>query len=204
MEPPSVEIVPVARSLGRHGALALRLLVSAALLGVVLAYADVGGGACGPRRALGLVRRGPCAHGGRRRPRRTAWRLLLEGVQIEVSAVHAVRAFGASLALILLPTAVAGDAVRTWVVGRQSGRLLGAAAATVGRQGHRTDVPLRTRLGCLRGRQGLLRHRCFCRARVPRRRVGFVRGPQTRSLPVCPERTGTYRPTPLDPLCRGI
>jgi uncharacterized membrane protein YbhN (UPF0104 family) len=43
-----------------------------------------------------------------------------------------VRAFAASLVLnLVLPTAVAGDAVRIWVVGRESGRLLGAAAATV-------------------------------------------------------------------------
>jgi uncharacterized membrane protein YbhN (UPF0104 family) len=123
----------VTRPLGRHGALALRLFVSAALLGVVLAYADVGEVVDAVRDghwgwfAAGLALMGVAVVLGGLR-----WWLLLEGAQIEVSALHAVRAFGASLALnVLLPTAVAGDAVRTWVVGRQTGRLLGAAAATV-------------------------------------------------------------------------
>ena len=59
------------------------------------------------------------------------WWLLLEGARIDVPAWRGVRAFAASLVLnLLLPTAVAGDVVRTWVVGR--GRaLLSAAAATV-------------------------------------------------------------------------
>jgi uncharacterized protein (TIRG00374 family) len=123
----------VASRLGRRGALALRLLVSAALLGIVLAYADVGEVADAVRDgdwgwfAAGLALMGvPVVLGGLR------WWLLLEGAQIEVPAWRGVRAFAASIVLnLVLPTAVAGDAVRTWVVGRKSGRLLGAAAATV-------------------------------------------------------------------------
>ena len=123
----------MASPLGRRGALALRLLVSAALLGVVLAYADVGEVARAVRDgdwawfAAALAVMGiAVVLGGLR------WLLLLEGAQIEVSAWRAVRAYAASLVLnLVLPTAVAGDAVRTWVVGRESGRLLGAAAATV-------------------------------------------------------------------------
>jgi glycosyltransferase 2 family protein len=123
----------VASRLGRRGALALRLLVSAALLGIVLAYADVGEVAAALRDgdwgwfAAGLaLMAGAVVLGGLR------WWLLLEGARIEVSARRSVRAFAASIVLnLVLPTAVAGDAVRTWVVGRESGRLLGAAAATV-------------------------------------------------------------------------
>ena len=60
------------------------------------------------------------------------WWLLLEGAGIHVPARHAVRPFAASLVLnLLLPTAVAGDVVRTWVIGKDRGRLLGAAAATL-------------------------------------------------------------------------
>jgi glycosyltransferase 2 family protein len=126
-------IVRVASPLGRRGALALRVVVSAALLGIVLAYADVGDVADAVRDgdwgwfAAGLALMGAAVVVGALR-----WWLLLEGAQIEVSARRGVRAFAYSMVLnILLPTAVAGDAVRTWVVGRESGRLLGAAAATV-------------------------------------------------------------------------
>jgi glycosyltransferase 2 family protein len=123
----------VASPLGRRSALALRLVVSAALLGIVLAYADVGEVAAALRDgdwgwfAAGLPLMGAAVVLGGLR-----WWLLLEGAQIEVSAWRSVKAFAASFVLnILLPTAVAGDAVRTWVVGRESGRLLGVAAATV-------------------------------------------------------------------------
>jgi len=123
----------VASRLGWRGALVLRLLVSAALLGVVLAYADIGEVARAVRDgewgwfAAGLAVMGVAVVLGGLR-----WWLLLEGAQIDVSGLRAVRAFAASLVLnIVLPTAVAGDAVRTWVVGRESGRLLGATAATV-------------------------------------------------------------------------
>jgi uncharacterized protein (TIRG00374 family) len=123
----------VASLFGRHGAIALRVLISAVLLGAVLAYADVGEVARALRDgewgwfAVGLpVMALAVVLGGLR------WWLLLEGAEIDVSAWRAVRAFAASLVLnLVLPTAVAGDAVRTWVIGRQSGRLLAAAAATV-------------------------------------------------------------------------
>jgi hypothetical protein len=112
---------------------ALRLLLSVALLGAVLVYADLGEVAAAVRDgdwrwfAAGLaVMALAVVLGGLR------WWLLLEGAGIEASPVRAVRAFAASLVLnLVLPTAVAGDAVRIWVVGRESGRLLGAAAATV-------------------------------------------------------------------------
>ena len=123
----------MASHLRRHGALALRLLISAALLGAVLAYADVGDVARAIRDgewgwfAAGLPVMGlAVVLGGLR------WWLLLEGAEIDVPAWRAVRAFAASFVLnLVLPTAVAGDALRTWVIGRQSGRLLGVAAATV-------------------------------------------------------------------------
>jgi glycosyltransferase 2 family protein len=119
--------------LGRHGALALRVFFSVALLAAVLVYADVGEVAHAIRDgewgwyAAGLpLMAAAVVLGGLR------WWLLLDGAHIRVPAWHAVRAFAMSLVLnLVLPTAVAGDAVRTWVVGRESGRLLGTAAATV-------------------------------------------------------------------------
>lgn len=123
----------MAEGVRRRGALALRVLVSGALLGVVLVYADLGEVAAAVRDGhwawlvasvgvmavvvvLGALR----------------WWVFLEGAQIEMSAWNAIRPFATSFVLnLVLPTAVAGDAVRTVVVGRRSGRLLGAAAATV-------------------------------------------------------------------------
>jgi uncharacterized protein (TIRG00374 family) len=117
----------------RRGALALRVLVSAALLVAVLLYADVGDVLAAVRDghwgwfAVALaVMAGSVVLGAFR------WWLLLEGAEIHVAARESIRPYAMSFVLnILLPTAVAGDAVRTWVVGKQSGRLLGAAAATV-------------------------------------------------------------------------
>jgi uncharacterized membrane protein YbhN (UPF0104 family) len=123
----------MASPIGRRAAVALRLLFSVALLGAVLVYADLGEVAAAVRdgdwrwfaAALAVMALAVVLGGLR-------WWLLLEGARIEVSPVRAVRAFAASLVLnLVLPTAVAGDAVRIWVVGRESGRLLGAAAATV-------------------------------------------------------------------------
>jgi uncharacterized membrane protein YbhN (UPF0104 family) len=117
----------------RRGALALRVLVSAALLGAVLLYADVGEVARAVRdghwgwfvAALALMVV-PVVLGALR------WWLLLEGAGIHVPARDSVRPFAISFVLnLVLPTAIAGDALRTWVVGKESGRLLGAAAATV-------------------------------------------------------------------------
>lgn len=123
----------MAEGVRRRGALALRVLVSGALLGVVLVYADLGEVAAAVRDGhwgwlvasfgvmafvivLGALR----------------WWVFLEGAQIEMSAWNSIRPFAMSMVLnLVLPTAVAGDAVRTVVVGRRSGRLLGAAAATV-------------------------------------------------------------------------
>jgi glycosyltransferase 2 family protein len=123
----------VVAGMRRRGALALRILVSVALLGAVLVYADIGEVAQAVRDgvwgwlvvAAGLM--AVCVVLAALR-----WWLLLEGAGIELPAQRSVRAFAVSFVLnTLLPTAVAGDAVRTWVVGRQSGRLLGATAATI-------------------------------------------------------------------------
>jgi glycosyltransferase 2 family protein len=112
---------------------ALRVLISAALLAAVLVYANVGDVVHALRHghwgwfvaALALTVVAVVVGGIR-------WWLLLEGAEIDVSRWRAVRAFAASLVLNnVLPTSVGGDAVRAWLVGRASGRLLGAAAATV-------------------------------------------------------------------------
>jgi glycosyltransferase 2 family protein len=125
-------MAPVRDALRRHGAI-LRVLVSAALLGGVLLYADVEEVVRAVRDGhwlwfvVGLALMGLCVVLGSIR-----WWLLLEGAQIRVRAWDSVRPFATSFVLnLVLPTAVAGDAVRTWVVGRESGRLLGAAAATI-------------------------------------------------------------------------
>jgi glycosyltransferase 2 family protein len=127
----------------RRRGVALRVLVSVLLLAAVLAYVDVGDVADALRDGewswflaalalMGLV----AVVGGIR------WRLLLQEVEIEVSSLRAVRAVAASLALNnVLPTAVGGDAARAWLIGRESGRMLRAAAATV--------VDKATLLGCL-------------------------------------------------------
>jgi uncharacterized protein (TIRG00374 family) len=119
--------------LRRRGPLTLRVLISAALLAAVLVYADVGDVVRAVRHgdwgwflaALGLTAVAVVVGGIR-------WWILLEGAAIDVSRWKAVRAFAGSLVLNnVLPTSVGGDAVRAWVVGRESGRLLGAAAATI-------------------------------------------------------------------------
>lgn len=130
-------------ALRERGSLALRLLVSAVLLIIVLAYADVGEVAKAARDnawgwlvgALALMALASVVGAIR-------WRLLLQGAHIQVSILQAVRAFAASLLLNnVLPTSVGGDAVRAWLVGRQSGRFLGATASTI--------VDKATALGCL-------------------------------------------------------
>jgi len=119
--------------LRRNRAPALRVLVSALLLAAVLAYADVNAVASALRdanwswfaAALGLMAIAAVVGALR-------WRLLLQEVEIEVSALRAVRTFSGALVLNnVLPTSIGGDAVRTWLVGRESGRLLRAATATV-------------------------------------------------------------------------
>jgi glycosyltransferase 2 family protein len=123
----------VAEGVRRRGALALRVLVSVALLGAVLLYADLGDVADAVRdghwgwfvAAVGLMAVAVVLGALR-------WWVLLDSAKIEVTAWNAIKPFATSLVLnIILPTAVAGDAVRTWVVGKKSGRLLGVAAATV-------------------------------------------------------------------------
>ena len=113
--------------------MALRVLVSAALLGAVLAYADVGEVAAAMRDgdwrwllpSLALIAVAVLLAALR-------WWLLLEGAGIHVPARKSIRPVAVGYVLnYVLPTAVAGDAVRTWVVGRESGRLLGSAAATI-------------------------------------------------------------------------
>jgi uncharacterized membrane protein YbhN (UPF0104 family) len=117
----------------RRGAFFLRVVVSIALLGAVVAYADFS-------EVMQVVRDGEwgwlgvaaglmavCVVVGALR-----WWLLLEGAGIDLPARRSIRPYALSFVLnLILPTAVAGDAVRTWVVGRQSGRLLGATAATI-------------------------------------------------------------------------
>jgi glycosyltransferase 2 family protein len=117
----------------RRGGLALRVLVSVALLGAVLVYADPSEVAAAVRDghwgwfAAALAVMAVAVVVGALR-----WWLLLEGADIHVPAWRAVRPFAMSLALnLLLPTAIAGDVVRTWVMGKDRGRLLGAAAATL-------------------------------------------------------------------------
>jgi glycosyltransferase 2 family protein len=112
--------------------LALRLVVSVLLLAAVLAYAGVGKMADAIREAswgwfaaalalmalnsiLGAVR----------------WRMLLRHAHVEVTELRAVRAFAGALFLNnVLPTAVGGDAVRAWLVGREGG-LVRATTATL-------------------------------------------------------------------------
>jgi glycosyltransferase 2 family protein len=134
---------PVPDAVRRRGGLALRVLVSALLLGLVLAYADVGNVVDALRDGdwswfvaavvlMSLV----AVVGGIR------WQLLLRDAEVDVSSVRAVRAVAASLFLNnVLPTSFGGDATRAWLVGRESGRLLRATAATV--------VDKATSLGCL-------------------------------------------------------
>ena len=121
----------------------LRVLVSALLLGVVLAYANVDQVASALREgdwswfvaAVALMALVGVVGGIR-------WQLLLREAEVEVSSVRAVRAVGASLFLNnVLPTSFGGDAARAWLVGRESGRMLRSAAATV--------VDKATLLGCL-------------------------------------------------------
>jgi uncharacterized membrane protein YbhN (UPF0104 family) len=108
-------------------------LVSAALLAAVLLYADVGDvlaalrdGQWGWFVVASAVMAAPVLLGAFR------WWLLLEGAGIHVSPRESIRPFAMSFVLnILLPTAVAGDAVRAWVLGKRSGRLVGATASTV-------------------------------------------------------------------------
>src|SRR5918998_434691 len=113
--------------------MALRVLVSVALLGAVLVYADVGELAATLREgdwrwllpALALMAAAVVLAALR-------WWLLLEGAGIDVPARKSVRPVALSFVLnLVLPSAVAGDAVRSWVVGRETGRMLGSAAATV-------------------------------------------------------------------------
>jgi glycosyltransferase 2 family protein len=119
------------------------VLVSALLLGVVLAYANLEDVASALRDGdwswfvAGVVLMGLVAVVGGIR-----WQLLLKEAEVDVSSLRAVRAVGASLFLNnVLPTSFGGDAARAWLVGRESGRLLRAAAATV--------VDKATGLGCL-------------------------------------------------------
>jgi uncharacterized protein (TIRG00374 family) len=117
----------------RRAALALRIVVSAALLVVVLLYADVGSVAEALRDAdwswyLGALAlmAVACVVGALR------WRVLLHEAEVDVSALRAVRTFAGALVLNnVLPTSVGGDALRTWLVGKESGRLVRATAATI-------------------------------------------------------------------------
>jgi uncharacterized protein (TIRG00374 family) len=111
----------------------LRVLVSAVLLVVVLAYADVGSVARALRdadwtwflAALGLMAVAVVVGALR-------WRLLLQEAHIDVSVIRAVRTFAGAMVLNnVLPTSIGGDALRTWLVGKESGRLVRAVTATI-------------------------------------------------------------------------
>jgi glycosyltransferase 2 family protein len=119
------------------------VLVSALLLGVVLAYANVDDVVSALRDGdwswfvAGVVLMGLVAVVGGIR-----WQLLLKEAEVDVSSLRAVRAVGASLFLNnVLPTSFGGDAARAWLVGRETGRLLRSATATI--------VDKATLLGCL-------------------------------------------------------
>jgi uncharacterized protein (TIRG00374 family) len=117
----------------RHGGLLLRVVVSVLLLGAVLAYVDVAEMARTVRDGewawflVAVALMAAAAVVGALR-----WRVLLHGAAIPVSRLRASRVFSASLVLNnVLPTSVGGDALRAWLVGRETGRLLGAATATI-------------------------------------------------------------------------
>jgi glycosyltransferase 2 family protein len=111
----------------------LRVLVSVLLLGAVLVYVDVDQVAEALRTgdwgwfvgALVLMAVATVVGAVR-------WRLLLHYADIDVAHRQAIRVFAASLLLnLVLPTAIGGDAARAWLIGRESGRLVRAAAATL-------------------------------------------------------------------------
>lgn len=119
--------------LRRRGPLLLRILVSAALLGAVLAWVDVGEVAQEVKdghwgwfaAAVGIMCLAAVVGAVR-------WWLLLRGAEMDVSVRRAVQTFAAGLLLnSVLPTSVGGDAARAWLVGRESGRLIRAATATI-------------------------------------------------------------------------
>jgi glycosyltransferase 2 family protein len=127
----------------RRAWLALRLVVSLLLLAAVLVYADVQTMAEAIRdaswgwfaAALGLMAASSVVGAVR-------WRMLLRHAHVEVTELRAVRAFAGALFLNnVLPTAVGGDAVRAWLVGREGGGLVRATTATL--------VDKVTALGCL-------------------------------------------------------
>lgn len=111
----------------------VRVLVSALLLGAVLMFVDAGDVLRAVRDGdwrwfgAGAAVMGAAAVVGAIR-----WWILLEGAGIDLPASASLRPFAGSLLLNnVLPTSVGGDAVRVWVVGRERGRLVGAAAATI-------------------------------------------------------------------------
>ena len=113
--------------------LVLRVLVSVLLLGIVLVFADVGEIARAVRDgnwawfAAAVALMGVSSIFGAVR-----WRMLLQDAHIDVSELRAVRIFAAGLFLNnLLPSSFGGDAVRAWLVGRESGRLTRATTATI-------------------------------------------------------------------------
>jgi glycosyltransferase 2 family protein len=123
----------VSDAVRRHGGLLLRALVSALLLGAVLVYVDVGEMARAVEdgdwswfvAGIALMTLAVVVGAAR-------WRVLLEGGQIRVSRLRTAKIFAASLVLShVLPTSLGGDALRAWLVGRQSGLLVRAATATI-------------------------------------------------------------------------
>jgi uncharacterized protein (TIRG00374 family) len=118
---------------GRRRSLLLRIVVSAVLLGIVLVYVDVSDLAAAVQdgewgwfaAALGFMALAVF-------PGAARWRLILQKAEIELSRIRAGKTFAASLLLNnVLPTSIGGDAARAWSVGRESGRLLRSALATL-------------------------------------------------------------------------
>jgi glycosyltransferase 2 family protein len=117
----------------RRAWLVLRVLVSALLLGIVLIYAGIDEIARTVRDgnwawfAVAVALMGISSVFGAVR-----WRMLLQHADIAVSQLRAVRIFATGLFLNnLLPSSFGGDAVRTWLVGRENRRLTRAATATI-------------------------------------------------------------------------
>jgi len=109
------------------------VLVSAVLLAAVLVYVDVDDFARAIRNGeWGWFAAAIALMAVATTPGAARWRLILQRAEIEISPIRALKTFSSSLFLNnVLPTSIGGDAARAWSVGRDSGRLLRAALATV-------------------------------------------------------------------------
>jgi glycosyltransferase 2 family protein len=115
------------------GSLWFRGLVTALLLGLVLTQVDFSAAASSLvdaewgwfAAAVALMAVGVVVGGLR-------WYLLLQAAAIRLPRREVIRAFSLSLLLnSLLPTAVGGDAVRAWIVGKPTRQYVGAATSVL-------------------------------------------------------------------------